>query len=148
MYSSLSRRDQMAVRSTLTVAWLLAAGGGMSAIAFSPNTIVSELGTIITTIWAVTVTVASVVALLGVVFDRYRLEWVSSWFAFMGLMPYVATIWWIVTTGELTRLTQAFMMTSLLVFMILRAEFCAAHAAKLRTMHTTETGGIRVPPPG
>lgn len=143
MYSVFPRRHQVSIRLTLSLAWLLAAGGGLSALTVSPLSLIVELGPVVTHLWAVGLMIASAIALLGVAMNKYRFEWVAAWLAAVGLFPYVTTIWWLVSIGQTGHLTQAFMLSSLLVFMVLRANFCSAHAARLRSIHV-ETGSTRV----
>lgn len=141
MYSSLPPRYRWQIRTLLSVAWLLTAAGGACAILWTPATIENELGTQLTYGWGGIAAVGSVVALFGVAMNRYRLEWVAAWFSAGGLWMYGMVVWWLVITGSQTRLTQGFFITALLVHVVSRAVFCAAHAAKLRTA-TVETGPI------
>lgn len=143
MFSHLPRRHRAIIRSTLSAAWLLTAAGGGSAILWTPVTIESELGTYLTYFWGGVAAIASVVAFFGVVLDRYRLEWSASWFASGGITLYAGVLWWLVFTGSETRLTQAFLITALLVHTLNRAVSCAAHAARLREQ-SAETGEIGV----
>lgn len=145
MLSSLPPRHQTYIRAALTAAWCLIALGGGTAVLYSPLTIVSELGTIIVYAWGTITMIAGLVAGIGVAADRYRVEWAAAWFAASGLSVYMSTLWWLVFAGETTRLTQAFIVTAAILFMVTRALFCAAHAAKLRAIHSGETGGIDVP---
>lgn len=139
MFSHLPRRHRAIIRSTLSVAWLLTAAGGGAAILWTPTTIESELGTRLTHFWGAVAAVASIVAFLGVVLDHYRMEWAASWFASGGISLYAGVLWWLVSTGSETRLTQALLITALLVHTLNRAVSCAAHAARLRE-HSAETG--------
>ena len=143
MFTNMTLRHQAIIRSTLTLAWLTAAGSGLSALIFSPRTIIYELGAVLTMSSGALCLVFSLIAAFGVAFNRYRFEWFASWMAAAGIAPYLLSVWAFVFTGSPTRLTQAFMLTSLLVFMVLRAEFCAVHAQKLRTNHK-DTGAINV----
>lgn len=135
MYTNLPRRERRAIKTTLVLAWLFVSASGVSAILVSPVTIVAELGRFIVYGWGITVTVASIVAALGVLTRRYRWEWFGAWFAAAGIVPYSGTLWWLVSQGESTRFTQAFAMTGLLLFCIHRAISCAAHASLMRIAH-------------
>lgn len=133
----------MFVRATLASAWFSAALAGMSSIVFSPRTIINELGSILTLVSGSLCMTFSLIAMVGVVFNRYRFEWFASWFAAAGIAPYLLSVWFFIISGSYTRLTQALLLTSLLLFMMLRAEFCAVHAQKLRIQHE-DTGAIDV----
>lgn len=133
MYSNLPKRQRRLIKLVLAASWLLAGAGGISAIVVSPNTIVAELGRLVVYGWGGVVAASSLVATAGVLFMRYRWEWWASWF--------VGTVWWLVAAGETTRLTQAFLVASLLGFFVLRALLCAAHAAKLRALHGEVSSG-------
>lgn len=141
MYSNLPKRQRRLIKLVLASSWLLAGAGGVSAIVVSPNTIVAELGRLVVFGWGGVVAVSSLIATAGVLFKRYRWEWWASWFAAAGIVPYVGTVWWLVAAGETTRLTQAFLVTSLMGFFVLRALLCAAHAAKLRAVHEEVANG-------
>lgn len=110
----------------------------------SPLAIVSELGTVVSSGWGLILATAAIVAGVGVATNRYRIEWPAAWFAASGLSIYAITLWWIVFTGGTSGLTQAFMVSAAVLFMVTRALFCAAHAAKLRTIHSGETGPTHV----
>lgn len=141
MYSGLPRRQKNLIIVTLTAAWLLVAAVGFSSAFLSPRTVAAETGSLMLLCSGITVMVSAVVAALGVAFGRYRWEWVASWPASAGYVPYVITVWWLVFSESGSRLTQAFSVTALLVFIILRSLLCSAHAAKLREM-VIQTGLI------
>ena len=145
MFSTLPGRYPVLIRLSLTLTWLFVGGGGVAAVLRSPLTIVSELGTIIVYCWGSVLTLAALTAAIGVAVGRYRIEWAAAWFAASGLSVYAATLWWLVFAGETTRLTQASIVSASVIFMVTRALFCAAHAMKLRAIHTEETGSIHVP---
>lgn len=144
MFSSMPRWNRIWIRATLTLAWLLVAAAGVAMWFDTPMTIVREVGETVTDSAGLAMAAAALVAAIGVCFDRYRLEWAASWFAATAIVPYVITVWWLVFTESGSRTTQAFFMSALLVLITLRAQFCAAHAAKLRTMHEETTGSIHV----
>jgi hypothetical protein len=123
------------LRVTLAACWAALVSGGVGAFFFTPRTIEGTIGSTLTYTWASLVLVGAVAALLGVAFNRYRIEWVATWFVSSGLVAYVGTVWWLVGAETLTRWTQASMVTALLGFVMFRAEELAAHAAKLRATH-------------
>lgn len=145
MFSGLPRKYQIYVRTSLSAAWGFVTLGGLAAVFHSPFTIVSELGTLVVYGWGLLTMVCAFVAGLGIALNRYRLEWAAAWFAASGLSVYAITLWWLVFTGETTRLTQASIVSAATLFMVTRALFCAAHAAKLRALHAGETDSIHVP---
>lgn len=135
MYGNLPQPQRAAIRSTLSSGWVLVAAAGLSAALVSPYTIIAEVGNVVLTGSGLLVLLSALVAAAGVAFDHYRWEWWAAWFASAGITPYVGTVWWLVASGEATRLTQAFSVTALLVFFVTRALLCSAHAEKLRVAH-------------
>lgn len=138
MLSPYVRRHRIAVRSALTFSWIFAGLAGLSAATLTTVslTVVRELGLVLTIVCGIAFAVGAGVATYGVAFDRYRFEWAGSWFAGFGISPYVVSLWAvIVSTGEVTRQTQALLVTSLLCFFLARALLCGAHAARLRALH-------------
>lgn len=132
MYSSFPRRNRIAIRGTLTAAWLFAGAGGVTALAFPPQTIAAEIGNTLILAWGFILSIAAFVAALGALFGRYRLEWAAAWFAAAGMAPYVIAIWGLVFMSVPSRLTQALLATSLMLMFALRGVLCGAHASKLR----------------
>lgn len=145
MLSTIPKRYSVPIHAAVSAAWIFAALSGLGAIVLSPLTIVSKLGEIVLYGCGAVTAAASLLAAFGVVANRYRIEWAASWFAACGLSPYAVTLWWLVFSGEWTRLTQASVVSAAILFMVSRALYCAAHAAKLRAIHTGEMGGIDVP---
>lgn len=143
--TTVPKRYSLPIRLAVTAAWLLTLVGGIGAIVLSPLTIVSKLGELLLYGCGAITALASLFAAFGVAANFYRIEWPASWFAASGLSPYVVTLWWLVFSGEWTRLTQACVVSAAILFMVSRALYCAAHAAKLRAIHSGETGGINVP---
>jgi len=126
-------RNRILVRVSLTSAWVLAGGAGFTS-ALLLN-VVRELGTVMTVVCGVILTIGALVATLGVALDRYRWEWSAAWFAAFGLSPYFVAIWAAVFLVDLGRISQAFLVTALVTFFLYRAMMCSAHAARLRGLH-------------
>lgn len=139
MHSGLPAKHRRWVITALASAWALSGAAGISAVIASPNTIIAELGRPITLALGILLISATTVAVVGVVAQRYWLEWVASWGSSVALMPYLVTVWALAITGETTRMTQGFLVTSLLAFYLYRSASCAAHAAKLRIAHEAST---------
>lgn len=144
MFTSLPRKYQAYVRIALASAWVFVALSGIGYSLASPIIIASPIGDTLGHVWGVVAFIAAIVAATGIAFNRYRLEWASAWFAASGLSVHTTILWWLVFTGDTLRLSQAAASSALVLFTITRALFCAAHASKLRTLHTGETGGIGV----
>lgn len=141
MFSTMPKWNRVWIRCTLSLAWLLIAVAGVAMWFDTPMTIVREVGETVTNSAGLALAAASGVAAFGVVADRYRFEWSAAWFAAAAIVPYVITVWWLVFTESGSRTTQALFMSALLVFITLRAQFCSAHAAKLRMLHKETTTG-------
>lgn len=144
MLSGMPRRNRIGIRISLTTAWMLVGAAGIAMWFDTPMTIVREVGETVTDSAGLAMGAAAFVAALGTALDRYRLEWSAAWFAAMSIVPYVITVWWLVFSESGSRTTQAFFMSALLVFIVLRAQLCAAHAAKLRALHRETTGSVNM----
>ncbi len=139
MYSGLPTRSRRTIKTTLSLAWLLVGAGGFVTI-FIPYAFFREG----MSVFGATLALASVVAALGVALGQYRWEWIAAWVAGMMLSPSVVTTWALVIGEGQPLLERAFFLTSLFVFLVLRAELCAAHAEKLREVHGMGTTAIEV----
>lgn len=133
MFSGLPPRQRALIRTTLSGAWLLVAAGGLSAVATEPAGIPQDF-------FGLAVVVTSFFAAAGVIFNRYRWEWVSSWFAAASMTPYVLAAVADTFRHGPQNLSSVFLLTALAAFFVSRALMCAAHAAKLRARHADPGG--------
>lgn len=136
MFSGLPTTQRRLVKADLALAWGLAGGAGLSSVLLLPGSFVRELGTLWTLVFGVALAVATTCAVVGVLTGHYRLEWSASYLACASLMPYVGILWATVAFGHSSTLPQAFLVTALVAFFVLRGLLCAAHAALLRDAHT------------
>lgn len=135
MYSGLPSRERRAVQASLVAGWLSATGAGLSAALNPTSMTLLTMGPVIAVLMGSVLTVSAIIALVGVIGSRYRLEWVAAWMAAAGFVPYSITIWSLTVTENTSWLTAAFISTVSLAFYVSRAFLCAAHAAKLRIVH-------------
>jgi len=137
MYSGLPPRERRAVQAALVAGWFSATGAGITAAVNPTSQTLTEMGPIIAAIMGISLSISAVVAMVGVLGNRYRLEWVAAWVSAAGFVPYSITIWSLTITENISWLTAAFISTTALSFFVSRALLCAAHAAKLRIVHET-----------
>lgn len=117
---------------TISTGWALIGAGGIAAAFTPPNEILSAWGPVPPAIGGTVLAVACVLAIAGLIMNRYRWEWVASWVAGAAYSPYVVTVWWLLLTGAPERASTALFSTALLVCVLSRSIACAAHAARLR----------------
>lgn len=148
MYSSFPKKDRIAIRSTLATAWFFSTLSGIGGMFLTPTTVQAEVGTYLPVLSSAVVFVSSLVALLGILINKYQAEWVSAWFTAGGAFVYVITVWSVFFAGSSTRLQQASSLTALMFFYVYRIVACAAHARKQRSIHelvNNNTGEIGQP---
>ena len=130
------------VKAVLASAWGLSAAAGISTMLMPTSPALSALGEP----WAIgsgiALFISTLVAAVGVATARYRWEWVAAWLAAASLVPYTFTVWGLVIAVAPDRMTAALLTTSLVMFYVLRALLCAAHAAKLREVHKAGTAAL------
>jgi|SRR6478736_4516555 len=143
MFTHLPKSSQVLLRIALSGAWFFSMLAGLSAVVFlSP---VNDAGFLFEArvVAGISLTVATAFATVGVAFNRYRMEWVSSWFAAAGFTPYITLYWSVVPDNIDGTLPVAFLMMSLVTFYAFRGVSGGAHAARLREIHKkAETGPI------
>lgn len=141
MYSGLPKGHRRVVVATLASAWLLSTGAGLSAV-LDPRVSVAALGYLGTAISGIALAGATLVAAAGVIFGRYRWEWIAGWVGVVALVPYVVTLWAITLAVSGSNAGQTFLVSSLAAFYASRIALCSAHAAKLREVHVATTAVI------
>lgn len=132
MYSLFPTRWRLIMIVVISSAWALLGAGGIAAAFDPPNDMLEEWGPIPPAIGGTVLAMACVLAILGLIRERYRWEWVASWIAGAALSSYVVTLWWLTFAGVPDYSAKAFFMTALLVCVLSRSAACAAHAARLR----------------
>lgn len=115
--------------------YVTVAGFGVSSIVFTPRTIAGTVGEPLTYWWASLAILGSVICVIGVVSNRYRVEWIGTWPAAGASFMYALTVWGFVINEEYTRLAQSFVALGLFVTLSYRGLELAAHAAELRAYH-------------
>ena len=135
MYSGLPAPQRRALQASIVAGWVCAVGSGVAAITLPYSVVLAEMGPVVAAIMGSVLALTSIIATVGVVLNRYRLEWVASWIAAAAFVPYSITIWSLTVTINAHWLTAAFISTVALAFFVSRAAQCAAHAAKLRVVH-------------
>lgn len=143
--SEYSQGWQVTLRSSRFVFYALAGGMGLSGLIFTPTTISGTIGEPMTYLWSALAIFGSAAGMIGVAWNRYRLEWIAAWPLAGGALSYAATVWIIVAvTDSPTRMAQAFGLTALGFAMICHGFTLAAFADKLRRQHATLTGPVPV----
>lgn len=132
------KRWRLLLQAARAATYLGVAAMGITGLVWQPTTIAAAIGQPLTYWWTGLSTVGALVAMIGVLVDRYRIEWVAIWPAIGGTVAYAATVWGIVAEGQPTRSAQACAITTLTLALIVRAIHLAAHAAQLREEHRRE----------
>jgi hypothetical protein len=139
MFNGLPTNSRRLVKLVLSLAWSFAGGAGLSSVLRAPISYVRELGQMWTLVFGAILVIATLCAVIGVTTGRYRWEWTASYLASASLVPYAGVLWATVLLGHPSTLPQAFLVTSLVMFFILRGLLCAAHAAVLRRAYVVTT---------
>src|SRR5688572_8899537 len=134
MYSGLPRHARRVIKSTLSSAWLASGVAGAFAVVSAAMDGATTYPTGMEILFGSMLMTGASIAAFGVIFNRYRWEWVSSWLAASAVAPY-AVLAWANTIVDWSHATTAFLFTSLVMFYIQRGALCAAHASKLREVH-------------
>lgn len=138
MYSQFPAKDEKKHVYSLAGAWAFIALAGLGGILLTPNTVITEQGEIFPRIASSLVLASGLVGFIAVLYRKWVYESVVSYFAISGLIGYVSTVWFLVFTGEPTRLQQASLITALVFFVGFRIVSYAAHARRLRRLHELE----------
>ncbi|MGX9349397.1 hypothetical protein [Microbacterium sp. KNMS] len=128
-------RWRVVLRGARAALYALVIVSGVAGVVWPPRTLVGTIGEQLTTWWTVLAAVGGIAALVGVLTDRWPVEWLAAWPAAGGMLGYAVTVWGIVATGEATRVTQAAAVTAVVVALAYRGLELGAHAAKLRADH-------------
>lgn len=132
MYALLPPFWRACLKINIALAWFIVAAGGVAAAAIPPNPFVLAWGEGAPVVISAVLVVSCAASIYGVLADRYRFEWVASWFASGALGLYTLTVWWLIVIGVHERLTTAIFTSALLVCVLSRIVACSAHAARLR----------------
>lgn len=137
MYNQMPPRHRKRYRIVLTLGWLFATMGGISTLVFEPI-VLAVVEDNLRHLAGLGLAVTAASAAVGVIVNRYRIEWVSAWFAAALVAPLTGVYWWTAITSNSGRFPVTFMLTSLICFFVLRALACSAYAEVLRDLHRME----------
>jgi hypothetical protein len=146
MYSSFARQDRVAIRSTLTAAWAFISLSGLGGL-LTPNiALTSDIAQVIALVANFMLAVFGFFAGVGVVSNRYWIEWFAAWFTSGGIFAFAMLSWYFFFIERFPALLQnSSLLTGLLLFSIFRIVSCAAHARKQRQifeLSKSQTGEI------
>lgn len=134
MYSSFPKQDRIRIKLALALAWSFVMFGGLAGIV-TAKSVEAELGFWIPFAGSFIVSIFGAVAVLGIVLNRYWLEWVAAWFVSGGVFVYALYIWYITIASGSFKFQGAALLTALLFFFAYRIVACSAHARKQRLIH-------------
>lgn len=139
-YGTLHPKDQLSVRASSALVYLMVVLGGLSALLSPPNTIIGRLGGF-TYVWGAGAVVFGTVAALSALRGSWRLEWVAAWFCAAPLALYTMTVAVLVLDGQTTRLAQATTLLGLIFALVNKALYLGGHARVIREQH--RAGGAK-----
>lgn len=141
MYSSFPKSDRLRIRIALAGAWAFTALGGLGGIFQTSPQLMLEIGWALPLVSSIAIASAATGATVGVLLDKYWIEWVAAWFTAGGVFAYTAALWYLVAVGSAPRIQSAALLSALLCFYAYRIVACAAHARKQRTVHKLVQSG-------
>lgn len=123
-----------------TLTYFMVFVGGFGAVFLTPSTVSGVVGTTLlhTSGWALML--AAIPGIVGSAMRKYQLEWVAIWVIAGGSLTYVATVWSLVNSETLTRLTQSSFVTIAFLSMVLRAIKLTVDAQRKRELHQVTNG--------
>lgn len=101
------------------VFYAFAAVSGFGALFLTPTSLSSTITSYITKAWGGTVLLFALIAIVGVVLEQYRLEFVALPFIVAGVVIYAFTIWFNVPETP-SRLAQAGALSALAIVTLIR----------------------------
>lgn len=134
MYNQMPPKYRKRYRVALTIGWLLAAGAGASTLIVEPLLLAGIESYLRYAAGAGLVTFATLAG-LGVMLNRYRLEWSAAWFSASVIAPFTGIYLWSAVSAAPGRWPVTFLLASLLAFFVSRAFACSAYAEVLRELH-------------
>lgn len=128
------KRWRLLLRVTRAVLYACVIGAGIGGLIWQPTTIAGTIGEPLTVWWTMLAASGGLVALTGIILDRWQVEALATWIAVGGLVGYAIAVWGIVANDSPTRIAQACVVTGLAVAVAEQGVRLAAHAAKLRAL--------------
>jgi len=146
VYSSFPKNDRIKIRLPLASAWAFTALAGGGGVLLDLGSIAAQIGAPVPFASSLIVFIFSGFATVGVLLDRYWIEWAAAWFVAGGIFVYTVIFWVLVFTGQAGRFQTAGLLSALFCFYVYRIVACAAHAHKQRTIHNmVQSGEVRLP---
>lgn len=130
----LPSKHRAALRVLLAIAYTGALAAGIALWVFTPSTIAGALGSVLTSGAATLLILGALPCLYAVARDRFRIERWATWLILGGAGSYLLTVWTLVLTETIGRLTQACFLTMLIALIGYRAVEVDGTARKYRSV--------------
>lgn len=108
------------------------AGAAVASLSDGYTRIEGIFGHTLSIFWTVTTVTGSLISMVGVVANRYRVEWVASYMVGAGIASYAVLYWYLSFDVGNQFAIHALFSTALLFAVYYRSTELASHAAKLR----------------
>lgn len=123
-----------------TLLYFMVFAAGFGSVFLTPATVSGVVGTTLLHISGWALMGAAIPGMIGAAMRQYQLEWTAIWVVTGGSVTYVATVWSLVNSETLTRLTQSSFVTIALLAMVLRAINLTVIAQRKRELHQVTNG--------
>jgi hypothetical protein len=134
------RWARVAESATRTLLYSMVFLAGLSSVFLTPVTVSGVVGTTLLHISGWALMIAAIPGMIGAALRRYQFEWVAIWAVSGGSVTYVATVWSLVNSETLTRLTQSSFVTIAFLAMVIRAINLTVIAQRKRELYQVTNG--------
>lgn len=131
---------RVAESTTRTLLYAMVFLAGLSSVFLTPVTVSGVVGTTLIQVSGWALMLAAIPGMIGAALRRYQFEWVAIWAVAGGSVTYVASVWSLVNSETLTRLTQSSFVTIAFLAMVIRAINLTVIAQRKRELYQVTNG--------
>lgn len=137
-FRHLPPREARRLRGVLALAYAATAWAGIAALIWTPTTITSAIGILVTYSWATLAVLGGSVGVWAVARDQWRTERWSAPLAVGGAVTYAVAVWSLVITETSGRAAQASWITVVALLLIYRVLEVWAAASRDRATYDAQ----------
>ena len=131
---------RIAESSTRTLFYAMVFLAGFASVFLTPVTVAGAVSVTLLHVSGWALMLAAIPGMIGAALRRYQFEWIAIWAVAGGSVTYLTSVWSLVNSETLTRLTQSSFVTIAFLALVIRAINLTVIAQRKRELYQVTNG--------
>lgn len=131
---------RIAESTARTMMYFMVFLAGFASVFLTPVTVAGAVSVTLLHVSGWALMLASIPGMIGAALRRYQFEWIAIWAVAGGSVTYLTSVWSLVNSETLTRLTQSSFVTIAFLALVIRAINLTVIAQRKRELYQVTNG--------